>query len=432
MCCQNVSAKNMPVFFIGTFFEQNKELEKYLVAPLAGDKYDNWSLSQYTEELLEGELKHLSESKNLSILSKKEFDSRIENIVQGSNIRDRRIGFLHLDTYQGETKEVQGFKSLFLAFNLSFVQIGEEPNRINDQDSFEVRYTNGVTLFIKVPIEQSTSLEKFYQKFYHKALELLLEKIQQDHSNKAVHSIFSKELLFGIKSFKASKKTDDLLLKVFDNKPQAQKLMLNFFQEALVKEIRKEKELDDVVLLYPNSLNTFILLNWEKYLLRINEVSQNRIKDKNSQIIIRDIKPVCENREFDGQTKYINGYFIEGLLGRLDEKVAGSSSSLKERVDKVVSVATLSRIVLPLKKKVKIDGMSSEGNRIDKISMNLTQEYKGYAVTVDKSLVYGYEIIDAIRKSIDKLAVKTAANIKNIVKERKKNLRFSIEDFCEE
>jgi hypothetical protein len=118
-------------------------------------------------------------------------------------------------------------------------------------------------------------------------------------------------------------------------------------QENLIKKIRADKTLDDVVLLYPDILNKYILSNWEEYLIRIKEVTTNTLKNENAQIIIRHIKPACKKKEFDGQNRYMNGYFIQPFLSDLKDEITLGDDFQSARAS---YTAVISRIIQPIKK----------------------------------------------------------------------------------
>lgn len=415
----------MPTFFIGTYNETNEHINKYLLH-VKNKKYTNWSLTEYTEKLIKNDFKHLINNDKLNILTKKEFSKNIELIASNHNMRDRRMGFFHLDTYQSEIiTDISNQKSVMITFNLSFVQIGEESNRVNSDDSFEVQYTNGITTINQTAINKKYTLQDAYKKLFKDSLEKLLITINNDISTKATSSLLSSDQLFIIKKFKLGKKSKELALKVFKDKVFAEKILMSLFQESLIKEIRKDKELDNVVLLYPFALNKYIFKNWDEYLIRMKEVSTSSIKDENAEIVIRDIKPTCVEKQYGDRVKFLNGSYIEALLGELKETVTDKT---KYQTEKVIKSEALSRIVIPLRDKIKIDALSLENNVIKKAKLNISNTFSGDFVANSLDVIREYEIMNNLRESISKLATKTSKNIKDIVKKRPKV--FIYENFC--
>ncbi len=427
-------AGNMPTLFIGTYNEKSPNLEKNLVAPnLLSSKDDGWGLSKFTEKLLKNDYKDRIGANKFNIILKNRFDKNYKKIVLQSNDVDKKIGFFNINTFENSTTLASGQELVYITLNLTFVQIGEESNRADLHSNFEVRYTNGITttglLGIQPTDNREKKLQEGYRNFYKKALGDLIDAIIADRHSKKVKSFTSDDIYFSISKIVIGKNAKNLALKVFGDKNRAKEQILSILQEALIKDIRADKRLDDVVLLYPDTLNKRIFKNWKDYLRRINSVFINTNADNDSEVLIRKLKKTCSSVKNGGSTIFVNGYFIEAIVSELYDKLVK-----KEDVNsgRYIKSSIASRVVLSIEGKKKIDGMSLPSDIIKKKKMAVGQASFGYNIVNKLSYVQKNKITKTLRKSIEEMVPKLRDIILNIVKQRKDRLDFDYQGFCKE
>jgi hypothetical protein len=410
-------------YFIGTYTEKNDYADAYL------NKFDlnnRWELSKLTEKLLKTKFKNQLKTLNISL--KDDFNTNINQIVSKGDIRNRKLGFFYLKTYQNIQVRKGNNVTVHITFNLTFVQLGEESNRLTQDDTFEALYTHGVTVLIHRAIDEKYTLEETYKKGLEESLKKLLNSMIKDKQTKKTNALISDDILFTIQDFKINKKLLKDINNIFKSNINAKHQLLIMLQENLIKKIRADKTLDDVVLLYPDILNKYILSNWEEYLIRIKEVTTNTLKNENAQIIIRHIKPACEKKEFDGQNRYMNGYFIQPFLSDLKDEITFGDDFQSARAS---YTAVISRIIQPIKKGLIYDATSTPDNIVKKIKLFAADDAEGYVVAKNMDNQRYFEIIRGINSSINKLSDKLVKQIKQIVKVRKNHI-FRYEDYCKE
>lgn len=433
---QSLFAYSMPTLFIGTYNENNNKLVNNLVIPnLHNEKNDRWGLTKYTEYLLQNDFKNMVGVNTFNIILKKDFDKNYKKItIESDDSADKKIGFFNVNTFENSVTLASGQKLVYITINLTFSELGEEANRANAQNNFEVRYTNGITttgiLGIQPNDNHKLKLQEGYRKFYKKTLGHLINNIIHDTSSKKVSSFSSTEdIYFSIARLVIGKKSKDLALKVYGSKKVAQEQILMILQEALIKEIRKDKKLDNVVLLYPDILNKVIFKNWKDYLKRINSVFLDTSKNDNANVVIRKLKKSCLKTKNNGAVTYVDGYFIEAIVNELYDRLVE-----KQDVNSVkyIKASISSRIVLSLKKKIKIDALSTPSNILKKKKMAVGQDSFGYDIVNKLMSVQKNKITKTIRKSIQNMAPKLKGLIVNIVTQREKNINFNYQEFCKE
>jgi len=433
---KSLFAYSMPTLFIGTYNENNNKLVKNLVIPnLHNEKNDRWGLTKYTQYLLKNDFKNNLGPKKFNIILKDDFDKNYKKIVlESDDSADKKIGFFNINTFENSVTLSSGQELVYITINLTFAELGEEANRVNEQNNFEVRYTNGITttgvLGIQPGDNKQQKLKDGYRKFYKKTLGDLINHIIHDTSSKTVNSFSSSDdIYFSISRLVIGKKSKDLALKVFDSKKIAQEQVLMILQEALIKEIRKDKKLDNVVLLYPDMLNKIIFKNWKDYLKRINSVFLDTNKNNNSNVIIRKLKKSCEKPTGIGAVTYVDGYFIEAIVNELYDKLVEKKDVNSVRY---IKSSITSRIVLSLKGKNKIDALSTPNNILKKKKMAVGQESFGYDIVNGLMSVQKNKITKTIRKSVQNMAPKLKKLIVDIIKQREKNINFNYQEFCKE
>jgi len=432
----NIFAYELPTLFIGTYNEENKNLIENLVIPnLKSSKNDRWGLTKYTENLLQNDFKEKIGTKKFNIILKSDFDKNYKKIVtQSDDSADKKIGFFNINTFENSVTLESGQELIYITINLIFAELGEEANRANIQSNFEVRYTNGITttgvLGVQPGENREKKLKEGYKKFYKKTLVDLIDNIIHDTSSKKVTSFAgSDDIFFSITRMVIGKKSKDLALKVFKNEEVAKVQILMILQEALIKEIRKDPKLDNVVLLYPDILNSIIFKNWKDYLKRINSVFLDTNKNSSSDIIFRKLKKVCEKPNHKGSVVYVDGYSIETIINELYDKLVEKKDVNSVRY---IKSSIASRVVLSLRDKKKIDGLSTPSNRLRKKKMAVGQESFGYDIVNKLTSIQKNKITKTVRKSIEKMAPKLKKLILDIVEQREKNIAFSYQEFCKE
>jgi len=416
-------ASSTNTYFIGTYTEKNDNIDAFLNKK---DLNNRWALTQLTESLLK--TKFRKQLEQLKITLKEDFNKNTKSILEQGDIRSRKLGFFHLKTYQNINVRAGDQARGLITFNLTFVQLGEESNRITQDDTFEAQYTHGITILIQRAIDEKHTLEDSYKLGLTKAIEKLLESIIKDKNSKETDNLMSDDILFSIQAFKIDPTLEKFVNEIFGNQQNAQQQLLVMLQESLIKKIRMDHTLDDVVLLYPDILSRYILSNWEEYLIRIKEFSTNSLKNENAQIIIRHIKPACEQKEFDGQNRYFNGYLIQAFLDNLKDTVTKKDQFQSA---KAAYSSMIARIILPIKKNLSYDILSTPNDIKKDIKMFVGQSSEGYVVANTMDDRRDYEVVRSIRYSIDELSDKLVNHIKALVKQRK-NTIFVYENFCKE
>jgi len=428
-----IFAKEMPIYFIGTFNENDTMLKEHYINKLDGVEDDGWALTRYTEKLLKNDFKHLIKEDKLNLLTAKDFNKNIEKIISSSkiNIKDRRIAFFNLDSDYREFNH-HGTRKVELTLNLIFVQIGEEKNRNTEHNSFEVKYSSGVSYISRVYAEnvrKDASLFNLYEESFKQTLNKLLNNINNDISRKNTAFGLSKnDLFFIIKSFKVGKKARSLVNEIFDDENVAQNVLMIMFQESLIKKIRENKELDNIVLFYPSKLNKKIFKNWKRYLNKLNKISRT-YKDPDARVVIRDIKPLCENIKDRGRIKYFDGYHIKALLSSLEQ---AKTQEEDEAHIKVTTARTLSQVLIPLKNDLNLDALSDRNNQLRKLKLYVGQKSEGIMVANTLSNTRKSVVLTTVNKAIDKLAENAVQGIKKVNSLRKNNLSFKLKYLCKE
>lgn len=422
-------AKNAPIYFIGTFNENNEMLRKNFVQYYGSGEKENWKLTQYTEELLKNDFLNFTNQNAINLMTRKDFKNNIKSIFENANgsSRERRVGFFNLESDQ-RLIEYGDETMVEITMTLTFIQIGEEPNRRTQDDSFEIRYSSGI-VNIRRANYNGRALSEIYRDSYKSALKKLLINIQNDISKKdSIDGNGMNNIFYTIKSFKLGKKSKEIISKIFIDDKKAKKFLMVIFQQALIKELRKDKSLDNIVLLYPASLNKVIWKNWKSYLKRLKKVTSG-YKDSDAELIIRDIKPVCIARSKKGRTKYFDGYYIKALLGNLDD-----ITTQKEKMAsaKAIIATTYSQVLIPLNESKNIDGLSNLQNNIEKIKLNISQETIGYLQADNLTKTRNSIVIKAIHNSIEELAKDTVSDIKKINRYRVENFDFKLNHLCKE
>ena len=410
--------------FIGTYAEKEANIEAYLLSDKKVKKNDRWSLTNYTENLLE--TKYKTKIEKINLVLKNNFSENTKNLVSSSDIRDRKMSFIHVDSFHNFVVSANQVASGIITFNLTYVEIGEEPNRMTSQDTFETRYTKGITLIANTALNENFTLENIYKKGFDKALGNLLDSIIDDNENKVADNISSDDVYFIIQAFNLKNDVKELSKQIFGSESNAKRQLLMMLQESLIRKIRKEVSLNDVVLLYPNTLNEYIFKNWDEYLNKIKNVSQSDLKDRNAQIVIRDIKPVCKDIEFDGRYEFLNGYRIQAMLTDIADKKVSEDST---ETEKAIYTSTLGRIVIPLYKKKNINSQSLPSKIIEKPKMYVSQKSIGYKISKRQNTRRDYEIISVIKDNINNLSEKIFVDIKDVIKQRKNKI-VMYENFC--
>jgi len=432
----NVCAYELPTLFIGTYNENNKKLIENLVTPnLLSSQNDRWGLTKYTEILLQNDFKKTIGTKKFNIILKNDFDKNYKKIItESDDSADKKIGFFNINTFENSIKLASGQELVYITINLIFAELGEEANRANVQSNFEVRYTNGITttgvLGIQPGENRKKKLQDGYQKFYKKTLLDLINNIIHDTSSKKVTSFAgSDDVFFSITRMVIGKKSKDLALKVFKNEKVAKVQILMILQEALIKEIRKDSRLDNVVLLYPDILNNIIFKNWKDYLKRINSVFLDTNKNNSSDIIFRKLKKACEKPTKQNSVLYVDGYFIETIINELYDELVEKKDVNSIRY---IKSSIASRVVLGLEDKKKIDGLSTPSNILKKKKMAVGQESFGYDIVNKLTSIQKNKVTKTVRKSIEKMAPKLKKLILDIIIQREKDISFSYQKFCKE
>jgi len=430
----NLYAGSMPTVFIGAYSEPNEDTIRNLIVPNtpAGVDDGNWNLTSYTEELLR-EFKTDLSSNSFNLVLMKEFSDNLKDIVNDANDLDKKIGFFNVDTYQNVDVNGAGEELITITINLIFAQIGEEENRVSEQNNFEVRYTNGITVsgVVEVAANDSKRDEKIhsaYKNFYLRAVYDLMSLISSDTKLKKVSSFSSSDdVFFSIGNVNIGKKAKVLINKVYGDEEKAKKQILMMLQESMIKGIRQDKKLDDIVLLYPDKLNDIIVNNWAAYLERMNEVSLDGSKNNDAEVFVRTINPACETSSKSSREIDVKGYLIEVYLSELYDIVTE-----KEDVDSIHAIKSslVSRIVISLKKKNKIDGLSIPSAVIKKKKVSVGQANDGYSIENSLSSVRKNKVAKTIRKSIENLSPKLVDMIKEIKKKRANSFEYI--DFCKE
>jgi len=430
----------MPTRFIGAYTETNGDVYKNLVQPNISKEMgiDNWNLSSLTEKLLSNEFKSKLHGKNFNLALTKEFESeKFKQELDENDNPNKKIGFFHVDTYKSEDTLLTGEKYILITLSLIYAEIGEEANRVAS-NNFEVRYTNGITVSGSVYLKKNdpnrdTILHKAYKKYYKKALGKLLDTIIHDQHSKELSIMGTNdEIYFSLGSINIGKKAKKLAKEVYESEELIKTQLLMLLQESLIKNIRQEKKLESIVLLYPDKLNTIIVKDWKRYLRRMNAIFSEGSSNENAEIRVRKIMPSCQNSNMATSREIpLGGYLIEAYLSELYNK-----TTLKDDVDSVnvIQSSIVSRIVIPLRRKQKIDGMSIPLNALKKKKMITAQAHEGYVLENDLSRVRKDKVAKLLRATVDRLSPKLVDRIKDIVELRhsKDILDFNYKDFCQE
>lgn len=409
-----------PVFFIGTYSEQEPDLKKYLI-----NSADKWALSKMTEDILKSDFGKLSRNGEFSLVLKKDFKKYQDSFSQSA--RDRRVGFFHLSSHAFHLQhKSMNTKNYILLLNLSFVQLGEEPNRITSQDAFEVRYTSSVHFLSQSASSSHKDIKRLYENSFKQAVKKLLLNMQIDTSRKAIDGLVSNDILFSLQKFNIASKIKEKTKKIFGNNEKLKSFLMSLLQEKLIRRIRKDKNLDDVVLLYPKNLNRHIVKNWGEYVIRINELTRNSLKQKNSQVVLRDIRPVCSKLLDSGLMKYEVGYIIQALLAKVDFVKVEQKSKLK-MYD--ANTYVMARVLLPLTSKLTINPKSNI-KKIDlEIDMSVGAGDSLYEVYEDTSQ-RNFEAVKSLMYAVDDLSLEIVDEIKKIVQVHRQNIDLKL--FCKE
>lgn len=416
----NISFAQKPIFFIGTFSENEHDLKQYLL-----HSSDRWALSKITENILQKELNQLSHRGEFNLILKKDFSKYKDDF--SSNARDRRIGFFYLSSHAFKLQHKSiNTQNYILLLTLSFVQLGEEPNRMTSQDTFEVRYTSSVNFLSQSASNTPEDIRKLYQNSFKSAVKKLLLSIQTNHSRKEINGLMSNDIFFSLQKFNIAHKIEEKAKKIFGNNKKLKNFLLSLMEESLIRKIRENKELDNVVLLYPISLNKHILKNWAEYVTRINELTRSSLKDKSSQVVVRDIKPICSNRLNHGMVRYEKGYVIQALLAKIDFLKVKQKLKLK-MYD--ANTYVLARVLLPLSQKLQINPKSTVDNIQTEIDMHVGSGNSLYEVYEDTSQ-RNFEAVKSLIWAVDDLSIEVVDDIKKIVEIHKQNINLEL--FCKE
>lgn len=409
-----------PVLFIGTFSENGHDLKRYLT-----HSDDSWALTKMTEDIFQKELKHLLHNGQFNLVIKKDFAKHKKAFSKSA--RDRRVGFFYLSShvFHLHHKSINA-KNYILLLTLSFVQLGEEPNRITSQDTFEVRYTSSVNFLAQSASKKDENIKHLYENSFKSAVKKLLTNIQNNSARKDIEGLMSNDILFSLQQFNISSKIKEKAKKIFGDNSKLKSFLLSLMEESLIKKIREDKTLDNVVLLYPTKLNKHIIKNWGEYITRINELTHNTLKEKNSQVILRDIRPVCLKAINSGLVKYEIGYVIQALLAKIDFLKVEEDLALK-MYD--ASTYVLARTLLPLTKELSINPKSTLSNIQTKIEMSVGAGNSTYEVYEDEK-ERNFEVIKSLIKAVDDLASEVVVEIRKIVKVHKQNVDLKL--FCKE
>jgi len=430
----------MPTRFIGTYAETNGDAYENLIKPNtpSADGVSNWNLTSFTEELFsQKEFKNKLNGKSFNLVLTEEFESdKFQNTLDENDNPNKKIGFFHVDTYQSVDKMISGEELIIITLSLIYAEIGEESNRVAN-NNFEVRYTNGVTLdgILQISpndVDKDTKIQNAYRKFYKKALARLLDVITKDGNSKEISSFSqSDDIYFSIGKVIIGKKAKELANKVYSSEELIKTQILMLLQENLIKEIRKETALDSVVLLYPDTLNDIIIRDWERYLERMNEIFPEGSKNNDAEVSVRSIQPSCDRENINSTREIaLDGYLIELFVSELYDKVTE-----KEDVDSVhaIQASMVSRIIIPLRKKEKIDGLSLPLKVLQPKKLTSAQSHEGYVLENSFSDVRTDKVATLIRKPVEEISPKLVTMIKDIVKLRETEdiLYLDYKDFCQ-
>jgi len=209
----------------------------------------------------------------------------------------------------------------------------------------------------------------------------------------------------------------------------AKKQIMMILQENLIKNIREDKTLDDVILLYPEVLNDVIVNNWESYLLRMNEVSIDGAKNNTGEVLIRTIRPTCRTKKTSPREIPLNGYIIEAYVSELYDGVAEIAEVNSAHF---IKSSLVLRIVIALEDKKKIDALSIPLDVVKKKKVCVGQASDYYNKNKEWSDVRKNKVAKTIRKSIEDVTPKLVSMMKDVVKLRKNTLSFEYQDFCKE
>ena len=431
-------AKELPTVFIGTYNESNQDTIKNLIIPNtpSGVKEGHWNLTSLTEELFRTVYKDKVSDNNFNLVLMDEFSNNLKNIVNDEDvdIGDKKIGFLHVDTYQNIDEMSAGTELVIITMNLIFAQIGEEANREDQNNNFEVRYTNGITVNGVLEVDKNDKnrdekIHKAYKDIYIQALGKLINIIADDTKAKKVSKFTSEDIYFTIGKINLGKKSTELAKKVYGSEEMAKKQIMMILQENLIKNIREDKALDDVILLYPETLNDIIVNNWESYLLRMNEVSIDGSKNNTQDVYIRTIRPTCRTKITSPREITLDGYIIEAYVSELFDKEVEKADVNSAHI---IKSSLVLRIVIALEDKKKIDALSIPLDVIKKKKVCVGQASDYYNKNREWSDVRKNKVAKTIRKAVEDVTPKLIVMIKDVVKLRKKNLSFEYKDFCKE
>ncbi len=431
-------AKEMPTVFIGTYNESNQDTIKNLILPNtpSGVKSGHWNLTNLTEDLFRDQYKQKIDNNNFNLILMDEFSNNLKNIVNDADvdIGDKKIGFLHVNTYQNIDKMSAGTELIIITMNLIFAQIGEEANRESQNNNFEVRYTNGITVNGVLEVDKNDpkreeKIHAAYRDIYIKALGKLIDIIAHDVKSKKVSNFTSDDIYFTIGKIKLGNKSKYLAEQVYGDEEMAKKQIMMILQENLIKNIREDKRLDDVILLYPEVLNDVIVNNWESYLLRMNEVSIDGAKNNTGEVFIRTIRPTCRTKKSSPREIALNGYVIEAYVSELYDGVAEIAEVNSAHF---IKSSLVLRIVIALEDKKKIDALSIPLDVVKKKKVCVGQASDYYNKNKEWSDVRKNKVAKTIRKSIEDVTPKLVSMMKDVVKLRKDTLSFEYQDFCKE
>lgn len=429
-----LASTEMPTIFIGVYAPTNNLILNNLIKPNSNDKnLSNWSLSKYTEQLLQKKYKSELSENRLNLVLKDDFNKNLKKMISGKDIADKKIGFFHLNTFHTVDYITGGIERIYITFNLTFAQIGEESNRLNEDNNFEVRYTKGARLEGIVDIspkqDKSKKLKKFYKLYYEKAIGDLISSIEKDKKFKNVTSFTSNDIYFSLNKVKIGSESKELVKELFKTDEIAQEQILKILQENVIRNIRKDKNLDDVVLLYPGVLNKALFKNWKDYLSRLTSISSDLSKKENPDILIRKIKSICVDKAKTDRSLFVDGYLIETVLTEFYRK-----NTHKNDISSVQNIKSslVSRISLQLQIDKKIEATTVFNQGKEEFKLVVSQESDGYEQINTFNQLRKDRLITILRKSIEKLSIDIVDLIKNIVIKRKKDLSFNYKNYCKE
>jgi hypothetical protein len=169
-----------------------------------------------------------------------------------------------------------------------------------------------------------------------------------------------------------------------------------------------------------------IFKSWKNYLDRMKTVVNYK---SDARVVIRHIKPVCENVRDKGRYKYFDGYHIKALLSSLSQE---KTEEEDEAHIKVTTARTLSQILIPLQESSNLDALSDKTNQLTKLKLYVGQESEGIMVANTLDNTRKSVVLTTVNKAIEKLANEAVEAIKEVNKLRKNNISFKLKNLCEE